>query len=219
VPGATRLAVLKVPLEPGTPPGEYRLRLSVYAEGEQSQLDILDEAGAPQGGPEIVIGPVTVAPPSFGWLGAEPPGTATRLRERLLEVTELLALRLTMPTQLEPGQRVPLTLWWRFAGPLPGATLHLAWQRGLVLTGEEQIVPGAGQDKLPLDGSRLTDSWIEGEFITDTFRLTLPQGAPPPPYQIEIGWYAASDPTLPRLPATGTGADEDRVLLLTPLAP
>ncbi|MGH2542387.1 MAG: hypothetical protein ACRDIB_06315, partial [Ardenticatenaceae bacterium] len=345
-PGEPRLATMTIPLQPGTPPGEYWVRLSVYPEDTLSSLDILDEVGAPQG-QEVQLGPVMVAPPAFGWFGAGAPSTATPVNQTLLGGHELVASRLALPVQLQPGQRVPLTLWWRVDGPLPGATLHLGWERGSTLVGEEQYAPGApawsgdkwrpgdflmtpliasvprtiepgltrlvawlsdasgqesrrvtlasgnvveanrsfdppavttpqqadfgekirllgydlseqeftpgepvtltlywealsemeesytvfahlltasgaiiaegGEDKLPDDGARLTDSWIGGEYLADTFRLALPSDPPPPPYRIEVGWYDANDPGFPRLPATGTGAERNRVILSTRL--
>ncbi|MBA3530824.1 MAG: glycosyltransferase family 39 protein [Ardenticatenales bacterium] len=337
-----RLATLHIPLQPGTPPGNYWVNVSVYEEGRAANLDILDGANAPQG-QQIRLGPLRVGPATMGWLGAPPPSDTIPLQETLLDEQQLLAAQLALPSQLEPGQSVPLTLWWRTAGPLPGARLHLGWERGSLLLeskarplagdswpgeawragdllmtplhvqvpremepgsarlvvwisdaegreshsvtlatgnivegnrsfeppsvrhkqqatfngqirllgydrGEDQVaagtpvtitlhwealapmeqslttfvhlldstghlVPGAGQDKAPRDGARLTTSWVAGEFISDTFTLTLPEGAPPGPYTIEVGWYDAGEPSFPRLPARGKGADHDRVLL------
>jgi hypothetical protein len=47
-PGQVVLGRYALPADPGTPPGEYRLRLSVYPEGG-SPLEVLDVSGAPQG--------------------------------------------------------------------------------------------------------------------------------------------------------------------------
>jgi mannosyltransferase len=104
---------------------------------------------------------------------------------------------------------VELTLHWESLAPLDKsytAFVHLLDANGV-------IIPDAGQDKLPLDGARLTDNWVEGEYISDTFTLTIPAIGYTTPYQIEIGWYDAQDPTYPRLPAIGEGADGNRVLL------
>lgn len=339
--GEVRLATLEVPLAPGTPPGDYWLELSVYPEGTPANLDILDAAGAPQG-QTVRFGPVAVAPPSQGWLGVGAPADATPIDQPLLDEQRLLAARLALPAELEPGQRFPLALWWRTAGALPGATLHMGWAHGTeviasaarpvagagwagerwrpgdlllsqftvqvprdlepgnvrlvvwltdaqgrasapvplasreviaaprsfraptvpiaqpatfgetirllgydlaaplepgqpttltvywealgemeqslsvfahVLGGTGTLIAEAGQDKLPLNGERPTDSWLAGEFLTDTFTLTLPAAPPPGPYTIELGWYDAALPTFPRLPAQGVGADGDRVLI------
>ncbi|MCD6289344.1 MAG: hypothetical protein J7M34_02490, partial [Anaerolineae bacterium] len=47
-PGEVVLGRYRLPADPGTPPGEYRLRLRVYPEGG-SPLEVLDASGAPQG--------------------------------------------------------------------------------------------------------------------------------------------------------------------------
>jgi mannosyltransferase len=104
---------------------------------------------------------------------------------------------------------VEITLHWESLVPLDKsytAFVHLLDVNGV-------IIPDAGQDKLPLNGARLTDSWVEGEYISDTFILTIPATGYTTPYQIEIGWYDANDPAFPRLPAIGDGADANRVLL------
>ena len=356
-PGDPRLATLDVPLQAGTPPGEYWVDVSVYREDQASNLNILDGTDAPQG-QKIRIGPIPVAPAATGWLGVGPPDNVSQINQPLLDEQMLLAVRLAMPSQLEAGQRLPLTFWWRTTGALPGATLHLGWEQDetllestpLILAGAgwrgelwrpgdllmtpfmvrvprhielgqtdllvwisdaqgrqsqkitltsaqmvaanhifqpptvptvqhstfdetirllgydlsreellrspssensatppsstitltvywealaemEQnltvfahlldangiIVPNGGQDKLPLDGTRPTDSWVTGEFLTDTFTLQLPEDAQPGSYRIEIGWYDGNQPTFPRLPVLGVGADaeQDRVLLQT----
>ena len=342
--GDARLATLDIPLQPGTPPGDYWIDLSVYREGDQGNLDVLDAAGAP-GGQEVRLGPFPVAPAAMGWLGAGPPNHLPTIDAPMLDGQRLLAADIALPSQLEPGQSVPVTLWWRTNGPLPGAELHLGWEQdselvegearslastkwrgeqwrpgdllmtpvtmrvpraieagsaelvawltdasgrssehvtlaeGNIVAGDHSfvrpdvalpqvamfgesvrligydlnsdsvepggslaltlhwetveemseslttfvhlldangvLVPGAGQDKVPLDGERPTFSWVEGEYLSDTFPLALPGDAPPGPYTIEVGWYDASDPAFPRLPAAGEGADGNRVLLQT----
>jgi 4-amino-4-deoxy-L-arabinose transferase-like glycosyltransferase len=107
------------------------------------------------------------------------------------------------------GNTLQLTLHWESLIPLDtGYTtfVHLLDANGV-------LIPNAGQDKVPLDGARPTDSWVEGEYLSDTFTLTIPTEGYATPYQIEIGWYDAQDPTLPRLTAIGDGADGNRVLL------
>ncbi len=345
-PHTPRLASLAIPLEPGTPPGDYWVELSVYDEGSGHRLDVLDEAGAPQG-QTVRLGPITVAPSVAGWLAAEAPSDAPPSTPRCWTTWSCSPRGWRCPRTVEPGQQLPLTLWWRAAGPVPGAPLHLGWERGSLLldsgqhtlgapgwTGDKwqpgdmlmtplsvraprelepgmtrlvawlsddagelsprvtlgsgnivpaahdfappapshpqqaqfgegirllgyersaaelapdspvtltlhwealaemersytafahllapdgSIVVGGGQDKLPRAGGRLTDSWVTGEFLSDSFQLALPDDAPPGPYTIEVGWYDAGDPTLPRLPARGSGADRDRVLLDIPL--
>jgi hypothetical protein len=93
---------------PGTPPGEYTLRLSVYApQGER--LDALDEQGQPLGA-SVVLGRTMVASP------ATPPDPAS------LDMTETIALAVNSDVLLlgsilpqstvVPGERIRLSLFW-----------------------------------------------------------------------------------------------------------
>ncbi|MGB0386681.1 MAG: hypothetical protein ACPGWR_17865, partial [Ardenticatenaceae bacterium] len=112
-----------------------------------------------------------------------------------------------------PASPITLTLYWQVLAEMQQNLTVFAH----LLDSTGTIVPNGGQDKLPLNGSRPTDSWVAGEYLTDTFTIQLPQNTSNPPYTIEIGWYNAHDPTFPRLPAQGIGADpnQNRVLLQT----
>jgi hypothetical protein len=75
----------------------------------------------------------------------------------------------------------------------------------------------AQRDQTPGDGAFPTTSWVEGEVLTDTYRITLPAGLAPGQYTLIVGMY---DPTTgARLPATtadGTAAG-DALRLITVL--
>ena len=70
---------------------------------------------------------------------------------------------------------------------------------------------------MPGDGAFPTTSWVEGEVLTDTYRITLPVGLAPGQYTLIVGMY---DPkTGARLPVTtadGTAAG-DALRLITVL--
>jgi hypothetical protein len=141
-----------------------------------------------------------------------PPDVATPQAATFGESIRLLGYDLNSDS-VEPGGSLALTLHWEAIEEMSESLttfVHLLDANGV-------LVAGAGQDKVPLDGQRPTFSWVEGEYLSDTFTLALPGDAPPGPYTIEVGWYDASDPTFPRLPATGEGADGNRVLLQTPI--
>ena len=124
------------------------------------------------------------------------------------DAIRLLGYELTPQSADSPPQ---LTLYWQGLTEMPQSLTvfaHLLDANGL-------IVPDGGQDKLPLDGTRPTDTWVAGEYLSDTFTLRPPAARTTAPYTIEIGWDNAQDATFPRLPAQGEGADEAqrRVLL------
>ncbi|HSR29636.1 MAG TPA: hypothetical protein VLY63_03655, partial [Anaerolineae bacterium] len=92
---------------PGTPPGDYGLEVGVYTEDDPIGLDLLDEAGAPQG-KRAMLGAVRLSVPAVTVDQTELPNP-TRL-----EVgggLELLGWDLER-YEAQPGDRVLLTLIW-----------------------------------------------------------------------------------------------------------
>lgn len=333
-PNELRLANLRVPLLAGTPPGDYWVEFSIYENSAEGNLDILDEANAPQG-QSSRIGPIVLASAPYHGSNAITPRTVIPVNQPLLdgwEVRQFFSFDDPLSSPIRAGQRIPLYLWlipdpshplteigfiwqqgeqqleverqplvnygwqagddfiapyfvrspteagrwqlavqafdaegnrataildsyeleasdYNFVAPTPTIPQQATFGEGIALLGydiqrDEQnrlqltlhwesltpmdqsytafahlldangvIVPDAGQDKLPLDGARPTDGWVAGEYLSDTFVLTLPTEGYTTPYRIEIGWYNAQAPTFPRLPAIGKGADSNRVLL------
>ncbi|MFQ5595970.1 MAG: hypothetical protein ACE5HA_17655, partial [Anaerolineae bacterium] len=120
------------------------------------------------------------------------------------------------------GQNIRLLGYDLEQGPTV-LSLHAAWQAlndvehryktfvHLFDPATEQIV--AQRDAEPLAGERPTSSWIAGEVVTDSFRIStaeVPAGA----YHLAIGLYDAT--TGERLPAVGPDGGrlpQDRVVL------
>jgi hypothetical protein len=46
-------------------------------------------------------------------------------------------------------------------------------------------------DAVPDYWLRPTTGWVPGEYIRDRHALTIPPGAPAPPYTLRLGWYDA----------------------------
>jgi hypothetical protein len=125
------------------------------------------------------------------WEGAKP-----MLRERRFTVPEI-----EHPMEVTLGDQV------RFLGyalsPPPykrGETLHLTlhWQAMTridesytvfvhLLDKNEMI--GGQRDSVSGGGLLPTNSWLEGEVITDEYEVPIRDGAPPGKYVIEIGMY------------------------------
>jgi hypothetical protein len=113
-------------------------------------------------------------------------------------------------TQLGPGDRLRLTLYWRAEARMDDdytASTHL-------LDMDNRI---RGQrDSVPCGGTCPTTGWLEREFIADEYDIAVDADAPAGEYQIGVGMY---DPkTMARLPAladTGERWAEDRILLLS----
>jgi hypothetical protein len=92
---------------PGTPPGDYGLEVGVYTEDNLAGLDLLDQAGAPQG-KRAMLGGVRLAVPAVTGEEIEAPNPGR------IEVGDGLALLGWDLDRLEaqPGDRLLLTLIW-----------------------------------------------------------------------------------------------------------
>ena len=68
----------------------------------------------------------------------------------------------------------------------------------------------AQKDNAPMNGTYPTTLWQPGEFVRDTYTLSLPPDLPPGDYALDVGLYLAD--TGARLPVAGDG---DHVMLTT----
>ncbi len=180
--------------------GEYRMAISPEALSGRSTLtaELIDASGQ-----------ALAAPLRLGEMGIEAVSrqmarpamqeeSGARFGERIALVGHDLAVE---------GQKVNITLYWQALGLMEvsyTAFVHVLGADGRVL---------AQADRVPADGTRPTTGWITGEYVTDAYRLTLPDDAPSGVYQIEAGLYDRA--TLQRLPAfdaSGNRLPGDRVL-------
>jgi hypothetical protein len=177
---------LTIPVD--TSPGRYRLDVGLYdpndpdgeplpilASGERSlTLDYLKVDLSPL--PETS----QTAAPSTGNLGG---------RVRLLGYEPLL------PTQLEMGTTLPLTLTWECLDTFDEdytVFVHLAGPDGQ---------PVAQADGQPLGGAYPTSFWDVGERLADSYLLEVPSDAPSGEYDLRVGMYLLD--TGERLPLLG----------------
>ncbi len=84
-----------------------------------------------------------------------------------------------------PGGRVPVTLYWQAAAPIPASYqvfTHLESDRsGLV----------AQADGVPVCWSYPTDLWRPGQIIADQHAILIPPDVPPGDYPLQVGLYLA----------------------------
>ncbi|HIQ12052.1 MAG TPA: DUF2142 domain-containing protein [Caldilineales bacterium] len=110
--------------------------------------------------------------------------------------------------RFQPGETLPLTLYWRALRPPPEdyqVFVHLIDARG------QQV---AGFDKAPLDGWWPASMWEPGQTFADAYPLPLPDDLPPGEYEVRAGLYRLSD--LVRLPLTSeSGQTIDGAAVLT----
>ena len=108
-------------------------------------------------------------------------------------------------SEIAAGNPFTVTLYWEATGKMEKAYTVFVQLLGA------SPPPVAQKDAQPLNGGRPTQTWVEGEFLTDTYALDLKPDVPPGEYKILIGWYDASDPSFARLQvfdATGNGVGD-----------
>jgi hypothetical protein len=92
-----------------------------------------------------------------------------------------------VPSAIRPGEPLPVALTWRALGKIDAyysVYVKLVDAKGGAL---------AGWDGQPGNGSAPTFLWVPGETIDDLVTLTVPAGAAPGDYIVEVGMYRAAD--------------------------
>lgn len=93
----------------------------------------------------------------------------------------------TVPERAAPGEPVAVSLTWRALGKIDAyysVYVKLLNATGQVLT---------GWDGQPQNGQAPTLLWVPGQSIADEISLTIPEGAAPGDYRVEVGMYRAED--------------------------
>jgi len=168
-------------------------------------VELVDRtSGAPLGATPAALGTLDIRARMRSF--DAPRAIAHPLDAQLSAGVRLLGYELST-AEATPGDTVTLTLYWQALVRMDAnytVFTHL-------LTPDGQLA--AGKDTQPLGGEAPTTSWLPGEYLTDRYEWTVPAGAAPGAYAIEVGMY---DPVSGRrLPVTldGTPQPGDRVLL------
>ncbi len=122
---------------------------------------------------------------------AEQPTMAISQPKRVLDVhfqDEQLSLTgySLQSDQLQPGDKLELTLFWHANGPAqrPYTVFnHLTDESGGLV---------AQQDNWPVDGSWPPTCWRSNDLIIDSYSISLPENLQPGPYTLFTGLYDAS---------------------------
>jgi len=199
-------------LPPMLPAGRYTLEVAL---GETSaalgELTLLDQARQfnppnPQHSLQARLGNAA------SLIGYDLPGCkgAGEQAESRGEIIPSAPLPLRSPASLLlcPPAPLRLILYWQASGATDQSYtvfVHLLDSGGRIR---------AQQDNPPVGGQRPTTGWVAGEFITDTYTLSLPPDAEPGSYQIVIGMYDPRTGTrLPAFDANGQRQLDDRLPL------
>ena len=172
------------------PPGEYELLVSLYEPREVRAL-----------GPQLHVGTIAVQRPPF-----DPSLIEHQQRARLGERIALLGYSLS-EEEVQPGDRVALTLFWEPLGPI-----HADYTVFTHLLGPQGIIAQA--DSQPCGGAYPTSRWTEGQIVEDRYEWLIPEDAPPGKYPIEVGMYLLdTGERLPVYDSEGERMEGDRALL------
>ncbi len=178
-----------LPIQPGTPPGEYLIEIGMYNPDDGLRLPVVE--GGKATSDRIILQKVRVVRPHV-----PPPLAALDMHERRqMTGDELQLLGYSFgplgsahkgAASYRPGDAVELVLFWQTLHRLQGdvqATLRLVDWSGRVRF-EQRSQPAAGRYPL-LD-------WQAGEIVRDSVHLRLPGDLTPGRYRLLLGWEGAS---------------------------
>ncbi|HVB96533.1 MAG TPA: glycosyltransferase family 39 protein [Chloroflexota bacterium] len=158
---------IEVQIPPTAANGRYQLAVSVDpSQGSSLDLGTIDVNGPARSFTRPTIGhPLSASFGPFATLiGADLPTTPVR-----------------------PGGVLTLRLYWQARQTAKHAYVvfvHLLAPDGRIF----------GQvDRPPVDGTRPTDGWLPGEYLSDSYQVPIPANAPAGRYHIEIGLYDPSN--------------------------
>lgn len=98
-------------------------------------------------------------------------------------------------TLAQDNQQLRVSLIWKAT-----ATPTTAYTVFVQLVGDDgQVI--AQSDRMPVEDTRPTTGWVEGEYLIDTHLLNIPEEIPPGT-QLIAGLYDAAQPNFPRLLTT-----------------
>jgi hypothetical protein len=181
-------------------PSLIRVDVGLYDPSTKQGVTVFDQGGHSIGS-GIVIGQVKMLPRERREVAVDNP-----LDFNLGNKVALIGYRVDK-TELEPGEEIRLTLYWRATGEM--STDYTVFTH---LIDEEGNIWGQ-MDSQPLQGDYPTSLWDVGEGIEDEYTLAVSEDTPGGTYRLEVGMYElATRQRLPVLNAEGEVKD-DRILL------
>ncbi len=168
-------------IPPGTPPGEYTLRVGLWNHLTGVRQLVLEPDGTILGDSVALAIPITVERPRRQ---PDPEGLPLDAAS-MLEIApglRLLGYALDPPGSFDQAAGLlRVTLYWRAEQEgLPGYTVALR----LIDEGGTVRIETASP---PADGRYPTDSWAEGEVVRDVHSFWIDEGLPPGGYRLELG--------------------------------
>lgn len=174
--GEATIAAFELPVDPGTPPGEYRVILRVHPQGAWDGLPVQGADGAPRGY-DLAIGRATVLP-------APLPVDIARLpmdERHEIDVAPGLALlgHSRLPGEVRPGDAIGISACWLARADAPGPY-------GVRLTLESDDQVRGELLTTPTRGDYPTELWREGEALCGHYDLIVDAESPNGAYTVRV---------------------------------
>lgn len=165
----------RLPVLPGTPPGEYEVQIGFYRQDTGERL-LVSEPEGPSDGVRLPIKVQVLLPKS-------PPTVESlamqhRTDRPVAEALTLLGYSINNQSFMPPDF-VHLTLFWRAEQEAPDDltfTVALLDDNGNVVN----------ELHGPVDGSYPTSNWQQGEMVRDQYAFWLAQDTPPGEYRLQL---------------------------------
>jgi mannosyltransferase len=180
-PGQTIADNYGVLISHGTPPGEYRVQVGMYALDSGMRLPIRRAGQSPSD--SLVLDSIRILRPK-----APPPLEALDVQyQASLDYGDLKLLGYDLyklgyahqkEEPLHPGDVLHLDLYWQAIN-----TLDMDWQLGLQLVDKERQ-SWAIEEEVPVGGSYGTCLWQVGEVVRDQHDLLIPPDVPAGHYRL-----------------------------------
>lgn len=172
-----------VPIEAGTPPGEYWIEIGIYRLKDLLRLDIIDRDEQKQG-TTYVIGPIDVISPTV------PPDIEDldmphSVNLRLGDKAEILGYGISSECPLS-GDEVTVTLFWR-------CLEEMDVRYDLVLRVERDGATVGFKRADPTGASYPTDRWVQGEIIRHRQSLPIAADAASGTYDVYVNLLSTQD--------------------------
>lgn len=162
-PGQVEIDYYTLPSLPATPPGEYYIEVAVYDEETLSRLPIVGRVSRMQ---TAEVGTLQVVEPLL------PPLVEPQVKLEVEIAPRVRLLGYDLPGEkVEPGEEIPLTLYWEALEDV-GSDYLLSLQ----LRDGEGKVWGEEVGR-PVDGRYPTLEWEKGEVIRDWHKMGVEAGA------------------------------------------
>lgn len=210
-PGEILRAWYTLPVQPGAPPGRYRVAVAVTTAAERRPLPLAPGEGCGERG----RGDAWLLPPLD--LPAGPRPSADDLPRPALALEAGPALRLLGVSfdrdDLRPGERLEVALYWE-AQAAPGQSYHLTAE---LFDSAGQRVASATR---PVGGRYPAQRWPQGAVVQDRVALLLGAGAAPGPLELRLRLANASGAPVPFVPGgtSGVGVEDGEARLRGPRA-